>query len=404
MRSKSSYMYYLKQELNMNIKNTIQLDTISNQECMTEPSALIRLSCGSGLKPLFWKLPVIALTIFLGYGCTNSSEIKEASLEGQLQPIRVIFETDMGNDIDDALALDMLYKYADQGKVELLAINSNKDNDYSLCYIDILNTWYGYPEIPIGKVINGADSEDDSHNYAKSTWEYEINEKPAFKGTLSDYSAVPDATKLYRQILAREPDSSVTIISVGFSTNIARLLNTTADEYADLSGKELVTKKVKLLSIMAGSFEGDRVQEYNVVKDIEAARTVFAEWPTKIVTSPFELGIGITYPATSIRNDFKWAPIHPVVVAYESYLPMPYDRPTWDLTSVLYAVEGNEEYFTLSRPGSISVDGSGYTSFTADSAGQHQFLKVTTEQAARVKERLIELVSAKPKNMKSSQN
>ena len=40
--------------------------------------------------------------------------------------LRVIFETDIGNDIDDALALDMLYKYMDQGRIDLLAVMLNK--------------------------------------------------------------------------------------------------------------------------------------------------------------------------------------------------------------------------------------------------------------------------------------
>ena len=30
----------------------------------------------------------------------------------------IIFETDMGNDVDDAWALDMLHKYADEGRLE----------------------------------------------------------------------------------------------------------------------------------------------------------------------------------------------------------------------------------------------------------------------------------------------
>lgn len=348
---------------------------------------------------LFWMLPIIALTSLFAYGCSDSSAKKETALENESQPIRVIFETDMGNDIDDALALDMLYKYADQNKVELLAVNSNKDNDYSIRYIDMLNTWYGYPEIPIGKVINGADSEGDSKNYAQSTWEHQVGGERAFRGSLPDYSTVPEATKLYRQVLAQQPDSSVTIISVGFSTNLARLLNTPADEFSDLAGKELVAKKVKLLSVMAGNFEENRIQEYNVVKDIKAAKTVFAEWPTEIVASPFEVGRAVTYPSKSIENDFNWVSHHPVVVAYRYYKPMPYDRPTWDLTSVLYAVEGDEGYFTMSKPGTISVDDSGYTYFDEDPAGQHQYLKITPEQVAHVKERFINLVSAKPKSL-----
>src|SRR5690606_25050822 len=110
--------------------------------------------------------------------------------------------------------------------------------------VDILNSWYGYPEIPIGKVINGADSEGDSKNYAQATWEHQIDGARAFKGTMSENSEIPDAVDLYREILAKQSDGSVTIISVGFSTNIARLLDTPADEYSDLPGMDLVSKKV----------------------------------------------------------------------------------------------------------------------------------------------------------------
>ena len=70
-------------------------------------------------------------------------------------PMKVIFETDMGNDVDDALAYDMLIKYAEQGKIDLLGISSNKPDSSSVEYLDILNTWYGH-EIPLGHVVNGA--------------------------------------------------------------------------------------------------------------------------------------------------------------------------------------------------------------------------------------------------------
>lgn len=360
----------------------------------------IRKSCTQSLvSRRIWMLPIIVFTIIFTYGCSESNATKEVSFEKAPQPVRVIFETDIGGDIDDALAQDMLYKYADQGKVEILAVMSNRDNDFCLRYIDILNTWFGYPEIPIGKVIYGVDPET-GKNYAQRTWEYKIDGKPVFRGSLTDYSKIPDAVKLYRQILAQQHDTSVTIISVGFSTNLARLLNTPADEFSDLTGKELIAKKVKLLSIMAGNFEENKVQEYNVLVDIQNAKTVFAEWPTAIVASPFEVGRAINYPAGSIENDFNWVSHHPVVVAYKYYKPMPYDRPTWDLTSVLYVVEGIEGYFTMSKPGKITVDNKGYTSFTEDPEGQHQYLQVSSEQAVRVKERFIELVSAKPKKFK----
>lgn len=345
----------------------------------------------------------ILFLILVIMSCKNDmkSEKETATLEEvetSQQALPVIFETDMGNDIDDALALDMLYKYMDQGEIDLLAVNSNKNNEYSVQYIDLLNTWYGYPDIPIGKVVDGTDSENDSQDYAQSTVKYEVDGRKVFEGSISNYSSIPEATKLYREVLANQEDSSVVIISVGFSTNLAKLLESEPDEFSDHNGKDLVAKKVKLLSIMAGSFEGDKVKEYNVVKDVDAATRVFEEWPTKIVASPFEVGISIEYPATSIQNDFTWTAQHPVVVAYEDYLPMPYNRPTWDLTSVLYVVEGKKDYFTLSEPGRITVEDSGLTNFEANQDEKHRYLKVNPDQAERVKNRFVELISSKPQN------
>ena len=56
------------------------------------------------------------------------------------EPVRIIFETDMGNDVDDVLALDMLYKYQDAGKIRLLLISNNKGNAYSAPFIHLMNS------------------------------------------------------------------------------------------------------------------------------------------------------------------------------------------------------------------------------------------------------------------------
>ncbi|HRP55823.1 nucleoside hydrolase [Agriterribacter sp.] len=333
-------------------------------------------------------LLLIAYIIFTG--CSNS---KKATVVNKHLP--VIFETDMGNDIDDALALDMLYKYADQKMVKLLAVSSNKNNPSSAVYLDIMNTWYGYPKIPVGKVVNGANSEHDAVNYTRVVVDY----RPAFQITTKD-TAYPESVNLYRKVLSEAADHSVVIVSVGFSTNLAKLLNSGADRYTDLNGKALVAKKVKLLSVMAGSFEGKKLKEYNVVKDVPAARELFEQWPTEIVVSPFEVGDQIRYPATSILNDFNWAAHHPMVIAYESYAKMPYDRQTWDLTAVLYAVEGAKDYFSVSEPGTIEVSGDGFTAFTPRSAGKHRYLKVNPEQAENVKRRFIELITTPPAALK----
>ena len=341
------------------------------------------------------KLYLLGLFLLALSSCTSSGKQQKTEVASNAE--KIILETDIGNDVDDALALDMLYKYLDAGDIDLLGIMINKEGIYPAEYTDIMNTWYGYPQIPIGILHNGADCENDATNYAKAVCLIQKdNGEPAFKRSLKgDYNQLPEAPALYRKLLAQQPDSSVTIISVGFSTNLARLLDTPADEYSSLTGKELVAKKVKLLCTMAGCFNNPELYEYNVVKDIPAAKKVFTEWPTTLVTSPFEVGIAINYPATSIKNDFQWAAIHPKVEAYKSYQKMPYDRPTWDLTSVLYSVEG-PSYFTVSPAGKISVTDKGATEFTPDATGNRYYLTVDAAQAENIKQHFVKLISKQP--------
>lgn len=313
--------------------------------------------------------------------------------------VSIIFETDMGNDVDDAFALDMLYKYMKEGKINLLAISTNKQNIYSAQYLDIMNTWYGYPNIPIGVVQNGVDCENDGKNYPQYVAELKVNGKPIFNRSISDYGKLPESVSLYRKILAKQPNHSVVIVSTGFSTNLARLLESKADKYSPMSGKDLFAKKVRLVSVMGGNFTKEDALEYNIVKDIPAAKKLFSECPTPIVIDPFEVGAQIKYPATSIENDFKWTTYHPVVEGYKYYSQMPYDRETWDLCAVLYAVEPKGNFFTVSEPGKVVVTDKGYTHFTKQENGNCTCLSVSPEQVLRIKKHFIQLITSNPKRI-----
>jgi purine nucleosidase len=163
----------------------------------------------------------------------------------------------------------------------------------------------------------------------------------------------PEATRLLRDVLARQPDRSVVIVQVGFSINLTRLLESPLDEHSPLAGRELVQKKVRLLSLMAGAFqpiEGKQHLEYNVVKDIHSARKLAQNWPTPMIYSGFEIGLAIAYPAFSIERDYNYVAHHPLAEAYCLFMPPPHNRPTWDLRSVLQAVRPDRAYFSLSDP------------------------------------------------------
>lgn len=311
------------------------------------------------------------------------------------QRMNIIFETDMGNDVDDALAIDMLYKYNKQKRINLMAVMLNKEGEFPPKYIDLLNTWYGQKRIPIGVSPRADQSLVAGTNYTQVVCE-ELSEKgkPLYKRSIKDYSKLLSAVKLYRKLLAKAEDASVTIVSVGFSTNLALLLDTKADEYSPLTGKELVEQKVKRLVTMAGHIENPKYAEYNVVNDIAACQRVFNEWPTPIYMSPFELGLQVRYPAQSIENDFTWTKHHPIVDSYKVYLKKIEDRPTWDLTAVLYAIDP-QQFFNISPAGKIVVTDEGYTHYKQDAAGKHFYLFITPEQAKAILDYFVTMVTAK---------
>ena len=76
------------------------------------------------------------------------------------------------------------------------------------------------------------------------------------------------------------------------------------------------------------------------------------------------------------------------------------DYPTWDMTAVVYAVEGCAGYFTLSRPGTITVTDKGSTHYQADSRGRHRYMMSDHNQSALLVKHMCDLVSRKPKNKK----
>ena len=77
-------------------------------------------------------------------------------------------------------------------------------------------------------------------------------------------------------------------------------------------------------------------------------------------------------------------------------MPPPHNRPSWDLTSVLYAVRPNDGYFDLSPPGRVHVASDGATSFEPEDEGPHRYLILPREQQIRVREALVQLASQPP--------
>jgi hypothetical protein len=325
------------------------------------------------------------------------------SMVAASSPVKIIFDTDIGNDVDDVLALSMLHALQTRAHCELLAVTITKPDELAGPFVDAMNTFYGRPNIPIGFTRSGL--KNDPSKFLPLA-EKKDDSNFRYLHRLKRSSDAPAATDLLRKILSTQSDQSVTLVQVGYFSNLAALLDTSGDNYSPLSGADLVRAKVKLLSVMAGSFQpieqNKRFLEYNVTQDLAASRKLAASWPTPIVWSGFEIGISVPYPAVSIERDFAYVQHHPAAEAYRLYNPPPHERPTWDLTSVLYAVFSDRDYFSLSPPGQVTVGSDGFTQFTPNPQGRDRYLIANPNQVIRIKEALVQLASQPPNGVQSA--
>jgi len=280
---------------------------------------------------------------------------------GQQKPVNIIFDSDMGPDYDDVGAITILHNLADKGDAHILATVASTRYEGVAGVMNVFNTYFKRPGIPIGIPKNGLDLRDWQH------WSDTVLAKYPHKIKSND--EVPDAVQVYRKVLTSQPDHSVTIVTVGFLTNLSNLLNTNADEYSKLNGKELVAHKVKLLVCMAGRFPSG--YEFNVMKDARASQNVYTNWPTQIILSGFEIGEKILAGVPLIHNDsIKNSPVKDV---FRIAMPMAKEdslgRKSWDETAVLVAIKGYSQFYTLHH-GRMSVADDGKNAWDDNGNGQ----------------------------------
>ena len=256
------------------------------------------------------------------------------------KPIPVIFDSDMGPDYDDVGALTLLHAFADSGYVKILATIASTKYEGVAAVFNVLNTYFKRPGlligVPKGKALELKDSQH---------WTDTLLLKYPHK--IKKNADVLNATEVYRKALASQPDKSVTIITVGFLTNLADLLQSPPDKYSKLAGKELVRKKVKELVCMAGSFPAG--SEFNVRMDAASSKIVFENWGTPILFSGVEIGFTIKTGLPLINNDdIKDSPVKDV---YRISIPLSVQdsagRMSWDQTAVLIAVKGFKQWWNI---------------------------------------------------------
>lgn len=299
----------------------------------------------------------------------------------------IIFDTDMTTDVDDVGALAVLHALSQQGKANILAVMGSTSCQYTAPCLDALNTYFGQPDIPVGTMKTKDNIDVTGTRYNREI--AQTYENDTYNGFFTR-----DAVDVYRDVLSKAEDNSVTIVVVGSMNNLVDLLKSQPDAYSEWNGVELVARKVKLTSIMAGRFPSGT--EHNVKLDPAAAQYVVQNWPAPIMFSGGEIGSQIKTGGTRDQMPAD----SPVRRSYDLYLggtATSKTRASWDLTSVLYAVEGLGDYWTMVR-GTMQIADDGSNTFVESADGNHAFLveKMSADEMTAILDDLM--VSAKKDN------
>jgi inosine-uridine nucleoside N-ribohydrolase len=302
------------------------------------------------------------------------------------KPVNIIFDSDMGPDYDDVGAIAILHVLADKGEANILATIASTKYEGVAGVLNVFNTYFNRPDIPIGVPKgNALELRDWQH------WTDTLLAK--YRHIIKTNADAADAVQLYRKILASQPENSVTIVTIGFLTNLSNLLNSGADEYSNLDGRQLVKKKVKLLVCMGGKFPSG--YEFNVMKDAAASQNVYENWNTPIIFSGFEIGEKIKAGLPLIQNNA--VKNDPVKDAFRISIPQAKEdsagRKSWDETAVLVAIKGYSKFYTL-HPGKIKVADDGKN--TWDDNGKGQAYLVEKADYKEVEKLINELIQHQP--------
>lgn len=296
-------------------------------------------------------------------------------------PLPLLVDTDICAAVDDVAALAMANAMHTRGEVRLLGVMVNTRGDAGAAAVDVVNTYYGHPDIPIGALqpTDASICEEYAHDYVGRLVE-------RFPHDLRGGSSASNAVRLYRQLLAREKKGSVVIVSLGAATNLAALLDSGPDAFSPLSGAELVRDKVARTVLMGGQYPRSDAPEFNFLLDPAGARRVMRDWPAPLVLSG-----GETFVKIGKRVSTLGPADSPVRATFEIGFGTGIDSEIWDVLPLLYAVRGGKA-FTAMHCGYNRIEDDGSNACIVQSGARQRYLRFSDpagQVAASIEDMLI---------------
>jgi hypothetical protein len=332
---------------------------------------------------------VIAAAVVIPATGSGATAARDATTKKTKAVPHIIIDTDFSLYWDDVTAIGMANVLQQRGKVKILGIVSDIKNPVAVAAIDAVDTAYGHGNIPLG-AVTGSAADTARHGYTD-----EIASK--LPHSVRSSADVPNAVTLYRRLLAKQPDHSVIMVSIGGYTNLAGLLHSKAGQGSKLDGRALVTTKVKQLVIEDGLFPsgGSNPPFTNQKIDLAAATDVLsgAGWPTPMEWVDGFIGISTRVGGTLCTA----APAkNPMRIAYEKLFGCgPPKDGDWDGPTLLYAVNGRGTVFSeLGQGGAAVINSNGGLSWQLPSTRLHDLYVHVADQPA-LNQQMEALLAAK---------
>lgn len=276
---------------------------------------------------------------------------------------RVIVDTDIDSDVDDAGTLAMLYTLHKQHKINLLGTIVTSDDPFAATCVSAFNAYYGMRKLPLG-FLEGQSMLKNHSRYTR-----QISEE--FPHDLTSWNEAETATNTYRKLLAGSPDHSVIILTIGHLSSLQKLLQSPADRYSLLNGKQLVEAKVKKWYCMGGLFpEG---KEANFSRP-DPASTVYclANWTKEVVFCGWEIGQQILTGDSALRAMLTSG--GPMYKAYELYNNFD-GRASWDQVTAFLLTDQAAHYFDMDNAGHCQLEADGSNRWIPGKSGNQFIVK-----------------------------
>lgn len=286
-----------------------------------------------------------------------------------MEPKKIIFDTDIGGDCDDVVALDLLISAHKQGLCHFLGVSCNSSIPGGPGCARAVLKYRGMGELPLSALPGWQKQE---------KWYGTVVSKTFPELSRPDVPFLAPLPML-RKLVAENP--GVALVSVGNLLNMAALLESGPDEFSPLDGIALCRQNVSAFYVMGGCFVPEKeatgnpnlrdtpFAECNIKQDVPASIAFFKLAPCPVYLLPWEAGDKVISGKVLVKEGENCPDGLSIIARGDIH-----GRSSWDPMTALIAVWGHEPWMRLSPAGHVTVDDEGVTWYEEKADGQHYIL------------------------------